>query len=72
MTVVADGVLRAAMEMTATTAAQQIMASEQEYRPRGLYLGNGIVMCYVQPLGCSMWLESQDKGMTPHLCSNRG
>ncbi len=31
-----------------------------------------VLMCCLQPLGVHMFLESADKGLTPHLCRGVG
>ncbi len=52
-------------------AVQQTLTA-LTHEPRGLYLGDGKVLCFAEPLQTSMVLEAEDKGMTVHLCRGRG
>ncbi len=49
---------------------QQLVSSH--HQPKGLYIGNGKVLCYSEPLERTMVLEAQDKGLTVHICRGLG
>ena len=55
------------MEQVIDGVAQEVKALRAE-RPMNLYLGGSIIMCWVDFFQKYFYLDSRDRGLTPHLC----
>ncbi|GAQ84414.1 hypothetical protein KFL_001880080 [Klebsormidium nitens] len=58
---------RSNLEQVIDGVAQEVKALRAE-RPMNLYLGGSIIMCWVDFFQQYFYLDSRDRGLTPHLC----